>query len=80
MSRQRRHSNTLPYSHFVSVGVIGQIGGLSGLGVLAALGLITDPEVLREVKVESHSFILILLFTWSVKLNWSETGFKCGQE
>lgn len=34
------------YSHFVGVGVVGQIRGLSGFWLLAAFGLITDPEVL----------------------------------
>lgn len=35
------------YSHFVGVGVVGQVGGLSGLWFLAALGLVSNTEVLE---------------------------------
>lgn len=42
------------YSHFVGVGVVGQVGGLSGFWFLAALGLVSHPEVLdgqKDVKL-----------------------------
>lgn len=41
-------SHDLIDSHFVGVGVVGQVRGLRGFWFLAALGLITNPEVLGQ--------------------------------
>lgn len=38
------------YLHFVGVGVVGQVGGLSRFWFLAALGLITHPEILNQTQ------------------------------
>ena len=62
------------HSHFVGVGVVGQVGALSGFWLLAALGLIPHPEVLLTHRHTHHyweHWEHTDITTGSTLLNWT---------